>query len=403
LGDTLIFGEDFQLVKDWCNRQSRDGSTTIETIQLRSEYVVPFHQFIVVQIRGELGRAYRVDRSREREGWSVFDTIKKLGVPPRDTIALLQEPVGELDQTSQCSKELHCSDDKAIDLMFVLGIGFRIHNAWGTRYNLPIHNCYFFAQTIINTCDDRLGKESSRSKNALKHILGKLYRWLPLLLWASLLVSVLALRLGHISFPGEFGVVIVFVVVNMLLMPLVLMQMYVALAVRVVVAEVVQRERELGQREVLEVEWRQSSLLKLVPGMTALGMLLLMLLMMMMIQPPPYDYKTITIMVVMILYVVLVIAMSLPAEWMTLRPRVRLLNTRTEDSSVVRATAAAEPEQELGVELVATRRLACQSDEAEARLATGPTEAEGDSHNRCGAAVGAGSGIDLEQEQGIHV
>ncbi|KAF8233391.1 hypothetical protein L208DRAFT_1458617 [Tricholoma matsutake] len=406
LEDTLIFGEDFQLVKDWCDRQSCDGSTAIKTIQLRNEYVVPFHQFIVVQTRGEFCRAYRVDRGREREGWSVFDTTKKLGVPPRDTIALLQEPVGELEKTSQCSMELHCSDDKAIDLFFVLSIGFRIHNTWGTRYNLLIHNCYFFARTIINTCDDRLGKESSSSKNALERVLGKLYRGLPLLLWASLLVSVLVLRLAHIrSFPGEFGVGIVFGVVNALVTLLALMQVYVALAVRVVVAEVVQRERELEQGKVLEVEWELSKLLEQMPGIAVLGMLLLaegVNLMTILLPYKDSDNLLFFIATALIMFVVLLVlfpflAWKFSKNVLSRARSGRLLNIRTEDSGIVRVTAAAEPEQELGVELAATRRPARQSDVG-ATVAT-----DQDSDNRCGAAVGAGSGIELEQEQGIHV
>jgi hypothetical protein len=420
--DTLIFGEDFQLVKDWCNRQSCSGSTTIKSIQLRSEYALPFHQFIVVETQGEFCRAYRIDRGREREGWSVFDTVKKLGVPAHDTIALLQEPVGELEKTSHCSKELHCGDDMAIDLLFVLGIGFRIHNTWGTRYNLLVHNCYFFARTIIKICDDRLGKESSRSKNALKRILGELYRGLPLLLWALLLVSLLVLRLAHKrGIPGEVWVGIVFGVVNTLVMLLAMMHVYVALAVRVVVAEVVQRERKLEQGQVLEVEWELSKLLERMPGMVVGGMVLLeqvVLLMTILLSSPNLKDTNKAVFFVTIFLIgnsfVLVLYLLI-LRWMmkkVLSPisrahNGRLLNIRSgrimlnEDSGIVGVTAAAEPEQELGVDselLAATRRPARQSDVG-ATVATDQAYSD----NRFDATIGSGSGIELEQEQGIHV
>ena len=88
----------------------------------------------------------------------------------------------------------------------------------------------------MSTCDDKLGKESSRSKRALEHVLEKLYRWLPLLLWALLSVLVLALRLAYVrGFPSELGVGIVLGMVDVLLMLLAMMQVYVALAVQVVV------------------------------------------------------------------------------------------------------------------------------------------------------------------------
>jgi hypothetical protein len=51
-----------------------------------------------------------------------LDTIKSLGIPSQDTIAVLQQPVEELDKTSQCTIELHPSDDKTLDLWFILDI-----------------------------------------------------------------------------------------------------------------------------------------------------------------------------------------------------------------------------------------------------------------------------------------
>jgi hypothetical protein len=79
LENTLTFSEDVKpVLKDWYNRQSHENSTVIKRMQLRTEYVAPYHQFIVVQTQGEPGCAYRVDRGREREGSSVFDTLPKL-------------------------------------------------------------------------------------------------------------------------------------------------------------------------------------------------------------------------------------------------------------------------------------------------------------------------------------
>ena len=255
--DTLIFSRDLKLVKDWYGRQSYEASTAVKTMQLRNEYAVPFHQFIVIQTQGETGRAYRLDRGREKEGWSVIDTIRKLGVPPRDTIAVLQEPVEELDKTSHCAQELYCSDDRTINLLFVLSICFRIHNNWGTRYNLMTHNCYFFARTIMNTCDDKLDKESSRFKSIWRRVREVLYRRLALLLWVIVWGLVLALQL--IDYGDVLGLVIGLVlgVVNMLFMLLVLLQIHVALAVRAVVGKVVKQEREL------ELELEQGGVVEL--------------------------------------------------------------------------------------------------------------------------------------------
>ena len=256
LEDALIFSQDKELVKDWYIRQLSRGSTTIKTMQLRKEHVAPFHQFIVVQTQA---CAYRVDRGRERVRGSLPDTIRGLGVPPRDTIALIKEPLEELDRTSRCAKELFRRDGTTLDLSFVLGICFRIHNIWGTRYDLVGRNCYFFAQTIISTCDDKLDKES---KSILRLILEKLYRLLALLLWVVLLMVVLVLRLIHFwnwhkiqPTPAQVPLGFVLGGVNMLLVMPMLLQVRVALAVRWVVIEVVQLERELQpqqQGEVLE-------------------------------------------------------------------------------------------------------------------------------------------------------
>jgi hypothetical protein len=94
------------------------------------------------------GYMYRVDRGREGP---VLDTLKRQGVPPVDTIALLPHltSLEELDGTSYCRIELCWGSDKAIDLKLVLDVCFQIHNESGTRYKLLTHNCYFFAQTII--------------------------------------------------------------------------------------------------------------------------------------------------------------------------------------------------------------------------------------------------------------
>jgi hypothetical protein len=369
--DTLIFGENFQIVGDWYNRQACDGSTSIKTIQLRSEYAVPFHQFIVVQTRGEPSRAYRVDRGREREGWSVLDTVKKLGVPPRDTIALLQEPVEELDKTSQRTEELRCSDhdDKTIDLFFILNVGFRIHNNWGTRYNLLAHNCYFFARTIINTCDNRLGKESSRSKHGLKHVLTTLIWWLPLLLWAALPVLVLVLQRVYVwKIPGESGIGIMLGVVNMLVMQLAMMQAYVALAVRVVVAQVVQRERNLEQGGALEaVEWEVGKLIQQMPGVTVFGMLLVEGVLLLVPAAPFKDshHPRLGIGFAIFTFIPLSIVFAYVYALLLKTRRVRGTgsgrpsDTRAEDGGVQvvdvgAATEPAKPEQEqAGIELVA--------------------------------------------------
>ena len=391
-------------------------------IQLRMEYVLPFHQFIVVQTRGEFSRAYRMDRGREAQG-SVFDTITMLGVPPRDTIALLQGPVGELDRTSQCTKELRCGDQNTIDLLLVLSIGFRIHNNWAIRYNLLTHNCYFFARTIINTCNDWMGRESSKSNHTLKRILGKLCRLLPVLLWALLLVMVLvfAHRLAQVTdFPTQLGVGIVLGVINVLLMPLAMMQVFVALEVRAVVAWVVQLERELEQGEMLESRrirpsWTPGKIVaRMTPGLVMAVMMLLEIEVFLLLMRRPLS-QSFSIGFITPAFVTrsLVFLYTVWAWRSRLRKRVaragsgRLWDSCAGNDGVVCA-AAAEPDQELGVELTATGRLAPQADvgatvttnQAEAGLATGLAVAMQDS-DHCSGAVGAGP--ELEQDlQGRH-
>ena len=415
LEDTLVFSRNSELLRGWYRRQLRDGSTSIKMIQLRMEYALPFHQFVVVQTRGEFGRAYRMDRGREAQG-SVFDTITMLGVPPRDTIALLQGPVGELDRTSKCTKELRCGDQNTIDLLLVLSIGFRIHNNWAIRYNLLTHNCYFFARTIINTCNDRIGRESSKSNHALKRILGKLCRLLPVLLWALLLVMVLvfAHRLAQVTdLPTQLGIGIVLGVVNVLLMPLAMMQVSVALEVRAVVAWVVQLERELGQGELLEPRrirppWMPGIIVaRMIPRLVMAAMMLLEVgLGVFLLLWPTSTHFSIGFITPRL---VTGYPVFLYTVWRShLRKRVaragssRLWGICAENDGAA-ALAAAEPDQDLGVELAATGRPEPQADvgatvttnQAEAGLATGPAVAMQDSDN-CSGAVGAGP--ELEQD-----
>jgi hypothetical protein len=259
----LTFGEDLQPVKDWYNQQSHESSTVIKMMQLRTERVAPYHQFIVIQTQGERGRAYRVDRGRERDGWSFLDTMKKLGVPSRDTIAVLQpaseQPVDDLDKTSHCTIELHCSDDTTLDLSLILSICFRIHNNWASRYNLFVHNCYFFARTIINICDDKLNRESSILKSIWRRIFTTAYRLSAVPIW--ILACMLALTLLPLAplrlTPGfllGFGIGILLGP----LMTLALLQILIAFAVRDMVGRVVKWERELeledGGIQGLELE-----------------------------------------------------------------------------------------------------------------------------------------------------
>lgn len=427
LEDALIFSEDLKPVKDWYNRQSSDGSTTVKMMQLRNEYVVPFHQFIVVQTQGELTCAYRVDRGREKEGWSVFDTIKKLGVPPRDTIALLQQPLEELDKTSHCAKKLYCSDDKNIDLSFVLAICFRIHNNWGTRYNLITHNCYFFARTIIGTCDDKLDKESSRLQSVWRRILETFYRRLALLLWVVVWALVLVLRMFHFEDRLGFSLGVVLGVVNMLLMLLVLLQVHVALAVRAVVDKAVQWERELeleqGGVQELELEelernrvlemmrerkdeqararvWvrvgrRVLAVLKTVLIMTVTQVLPLALALLLLLLPLGFGHSLtfeagfllggVGIVILSPLLVWLVLFFRWCSAWSRAvrTSRGRPSDSYAEEGGILAAGAVAEQEQEqeLGVDLAETGRLAhwgngwaavaTEEDQAEAGSVTG--------------------------------
>jgi hypothetical protein len=141
----LIFSEDYRLVTNWYNLHRSNGSTTIRTMQLRKEHDSPFHEFIMVLTKA--GHSYRVDRGTDGPVWN---TLSEKGVPPRDTMALLQlTSWTELDQLSYCAIDLRWGDDKTIDLKLILDIGFEIHNNSGRRYRLLTHNCYFFAQTII--------------------------------------------------------------------------------------------------------------------------------------------------------------------------------------------------------------------------------------------------------------
>jgi hypothetical protein len=253
----LTIGEDIQPVEDWYYQQSRETSTVIKRMQLRTESVVPYHQFIVIQTQpGDLepGRAYRVDRGREREGWSVFDTIKRLGVPSRDTIAVLQQPVEELEKTSHCTIELHCSEDSnaTLDLLLILGVCFRIHNNWGTRYNLITQNCYFFAWTIVNLCDNKLNKESSRLKSIWRRIFTTAYRFSAVLIWSlGYICAVGPLPLAPL---GDMPALVLGLVLGILLVPillLALLQIFVAWAVRDLVAHAVKWERQLEQELAL--------------------------------------------------------------------------------------------------------------------------------------------------------
>lgn len=117
-------------------------------MQLRKQYAAPaYHEFILVSTRA--GHTYRVDRGRDGP---VFETMNKLGVPPCDTIELVQSTsLEEIDRTSACMIELHWGDDsdKTIDLLLALNICFQVHNESGRRYKLLTRNCYFLAQTII--------------------------------------------------------------------------------------------------------------------------------------------------------------------------------------------------------------------------------------------------------------
>ena len=146
LKEPLVFNKDYEFVNNWYNFHRGSGSTTIQKVQLRKEHVTPFHEFIMVLTQA--GCMYRVDRGRDFG--SVFDTLKKPGVTPVDTIALLPLlSLEQLDETSYCTIELCWGSNKTIDLKLVLDICFQIHNKSGKRYKLLTHNCYFFAQTII--------------------------------------------------------------------------------------------------------------------------------------------------------------------------------------------------------------------------------------------------------------
>jgi hypothetical protein len=305
LENTLTFSEDVKPVKDWYNRQSHQNSTLIKRMQLRTEYVAPYHQFIVVQTQGEPGCAYRLDRGREREGWSVFDTIKSLGVPSRDTIAVLQKPVEELDETSQCTIELHRSDDKTLDLWFILDICFRIHNNWATRYNLITHNCYFFARTIVNLCDDKLNKESSRLKRIWRRIFATAYRMSAVLIW-SLLVCILALELP-LTPLWEF-------VLGILLLPIRLLaglQIAVAWAVQDMVAQVVKGEREQGGMLDLGPEWLERRMRRIVSIVSIVSPLVLLGLSLM-VEVHLVALVALVALVVLVELVVLVVVVQMP-------------------------------------------------------------------------------------------
>lgn len=425
LEDTLIFSEDLKPVKDWYNRQS-SGSATVKMMQLRDEHAVPFHQFIVVQTQGELTCAYRVDRGREKKGWSVFDTIKKLGVPPRDTIALLQQPLEELDKTSHCAKKLYCSDDKHIDLSSVLAICFRINNNWGTRYNLITHNCYFFARTIIDTCDDKLDKESSRLQSVWRRIVETFYRRLALLLWVLVWALMVVLHLFHFGGLLGFSLGVVLGVVNMLLMLLVLLQVHVALAVRAVVNKAVQWERKLeleqgGVQEleleefernrVLEMMRKQKDeqararvwvrvgrrvlavlktvLIMAVTQVLPLALALLLLLLPLMFNPSLFDggflFGGVASAILSPLLVWLVLLFRWCSAWSRAvrTSRGRPSDSYAEQGGIFAAAAVVEreQEQELGLNLAATGRLAhwgngwaavaTEEEQAEAGSATG--------------------------------
>lgn len=146
LQDPLIFNEDYGLVTSWYNVHRGNGSTTIQKMQLRKEHAAPaYHEYILLLTRA--GNTYRVDRGRDGP---VLDAMRDQGVPPFDTIAMLQlTSWEELDRTSYCVIGLRWEGAKTIDLKLVLDICFQIHNKSGKRYKLLTHNCYFFAQTII--------------------------------------------------------------------------------------------------------------------------------------------------------------------------------------------------------------------------------------------------------------
>lgn len=146
LDDPLIFAEDYGLVTHWYNIHKRNGPTTIHKMELRKEYAAPaYHEFILILTRA--GHTYRVDRGRDGP---VLETMMERGVPPLDTIALLQlTSWSDLNRTSWSVVGLRWEGDKTIDLKLILDICFQIHNGSGKRYKLLTHNCYFFAQTII--------------------------------------------------------------------------------------------------------------------------------------------------------------------------------------------------------------------------------------------------------------
>ena len=145
LEEPLLFCEDHELLIDWHHFHRSAGSTAIQKMQLRKEHDSPFHEFVMVFTQASY--VYRVDRSREGP---VLDTLRKQGVPPVDTIAMVRLPsLKQLDGTSYCAIELCWGSDKTLDLKFVLDVCFQIHNNSGKRYKLLTHNCYFFAQTII--------------------------------------------------------------------------------------------------------------------------------------------------------------------------------------------------------------------------------------------------------------
>jgi hypothetical protein len=135
-------------VIDWYNEQGIKGSTVIEKIQLRKDYLHPyFHKYIIISTRS--GHTYRLDRRPDPD--APFDTIMKFGCITYDTIQELDSTsLKKLDSTSSCVVELHWQGIETIDLLFVLSICSAIHNnKWADRYTLQCYNCYFLSWAII--------------------------------------------------------------------------------------------------------------------------------------------------------------------------------------------------------------------------------------------------------------
>jgi hypothetical protein len=107
-------------------------------------------------------------------------------------------------------------------------------------------NCYFFAQTIINLCDDKLNKESSRLKNMWRRIFMTAYRLSAMLIWS--LMYILAMGVLPLAPLGGAPGLLLGFGIGILLIPIMLLgflQIVVAFAVRDMVAHAVKWELEL--------------------------------------------------------------------------------------------------------------------------------------------------------------